>query len=76
MQKMICKRLYDTDTAALIKKSVGGVFGADDGYEESLYRTEDGKYFLYTNGGPASKYKKEDIKRLSKEAADKFISEN
>ena len=73
MKKTICKKLYDTDTSELIRKATHGAFGDEDGYEESLYKTDDGKYFLYTNGGPMSKYKKEDIKRLSKDGAEEFL---
>ena len=45
MKKIICKVEYDTETAALIKKHTFGVFGDTDGYEETLYVTESGKYF-------------------------------
>ena len=50
MKKIICKVEYDTETAALIKKHTYGVFGDTDGYEESLYVTESGKYFLRFRG--------------------------
>ena len=76
MKKIICKKVYDTDTATLVKKFTYGVFGAEDGYEESLYKTEDGSYFIYTNGGAGSKYKKEDIKRASAAAAELWLSEH
>ena len=49
MQKIICKKLYDTETAELIKKVTSGEFGDPNGYEESLYRTPEGIYFLYGN---------------------------
>ena len=39
MQKTIRKRLYDTDTAAVVKKNVVGQFGDPAGYEETLYQT-------------------------------------
>ena len=55
MKKTICKVEYDTATATLIEKRTFGAFGDADGYEESLYRTADGKFFLYTNGGAESK---------------------
>ena len=76
MQKTICKKVYDTATATVVKKNTYGVFGDPAGYEETLYVTPDGCYFLYTNGGEESKYSKEDIKRLSRAAADKWQSEN
>ena len=76
MQKIICKKVYDTATATLVKKNTFGVYGDHAGYEETLFVTPDGFYFLYTNGGEASKYPTEDIKRLSRAAADKWQSEN
>ncbi len=72
MKKVICKTEYDTDTAALVKKHTFGNFGDTDGYEESLYVTESGKYFLYVNGGKKSPYTKENIKRMSAEKAEEW----
>ena len=46
MKKTICKVEYDTETAVLVEKRTFGKFGDADGYEESLYVKEDGKYFL------------------------------
>ena len=65
MKKVICKVEYDTESATLIEKRTFGYFGDPAGYEESLYQTPTGKYFLYVNGGEASPYTKEDIKSLS-----------
>ena len=76
MQKIICKKVYDTAIASLVKKVTYGNFGDADGYEESLYMTPEGNYFLYTNGGSESKYTKEDITRKSKAAAEKWLEEN
>ena len=76
MQKTICKKLYDTDNASVVKKVTFGCFGDPTGYEETLYVTAEGSYFLYTNGGAESKYAKEDITRKSKAAAEKWLSEN
>ena len=76
MKKIICKKEYDTDTARVIKRRTVGDYGDEEGYEEILYQTPDGSYFIYTNGGASSKYKKEDIKRLSKAAMESWISEN
>jgi hypothetical protein len=76
MKKIICKREYDTDTAVLVKKHVVGEFGDPTGYEETLYVTPDGKYFLYFNGGEESIYSKENIKSVSKEKADLWIAEH
>lgn len=68
MKKIICKVEYDTEKAELVLKKTSGAFGDPAGFEESLYVTDEGKYFLYVNGGEESPYKKEDIKRI---AADK-----
>ena len=75
MQKTICGKQYDTDSAALVKKKTFGAFGDADGYEETLYQTEGGLFFLYVNGGEESPYKKEDIKRMSKAHAEKWLAE-
>ena len=66
MKKIICKKEYDTETATLIQKYTVGVFGDPAGYEESLYQTPGGLYFLYVSGGEASPYANEDIVRLAK----------
>lgn len=76
MQKIICKKVYDTETSKLIKKVTYGCYGSPDGYEESLYETESGNYFLYTNGGAESKYVKENITRMSAEKKDAWLKEN
>ncbi|MBQ4153815.1 MAG: hypothetical protein IJE01_01275 [Clostridia bacterium] len=65
MTKIICKVEYNTETATFIDKKSEGAFGDPKGYEEVLFKTPDGKYFLYVNGGEESPYKKEDIKRMS-----------
>ena len=76
MQKIICKKLYDTDASEVVKKVTFGNFGDTDGYEETLYVTADGAYFLYENGGADSVHPKENIKRMSKKAADEWLKNN
>ena len=66
MKTIICKKEYDTDTATLIHKFTSGTLGDPAGYEECLYQTEGGLYFLYVAGGEASPYPNEDILRLAK----------
>lgn len=73
MQKIICKKVYDTASSTLVKKVTSGAYGDPAGYEESLYQTESGSYFLYVNGGADSKYAKEDIKRMSAEKAEAWL---
>ena len=65
MKKVICKVEYDTDAATIVEKRTFGEFGDPNGYEETLYETADGKFFLYVNGGAESIYPEENIKRMS-----------
>ena len=74
MKKIISKREYDTDASTLIEKRTSGAFGDPAGYEETLYQTAKGYYFLYTNGGEASPYKKEDIKCVSAAKAEAWLN--
>lgn len=76
MKKIICKREYDTETATLIKRKNVGSFGDPTGYEESLYQTPNGLYFLYVNGGADSVYPDENIKSISKAKAEAWLEEN
>jgi len=75
MKKTICKVLYDTDISEFLAKVTFGALGDPSGYEECLFKTADGKYFLYVNGGETSIYPKEDIKRMSKEKAEAWLQE-
>ena len=72
MKKVICKVEYDTEAAELVQKFTNGEFGAEDGYEESLYVTPQGKFFLYVNGGAASPYPEENITRMSAAKAEEW----
>ncbi|MBE7056177.1 MAG: hypothetical protein E7388_01885 [Ruminococcaceae bacterium] len=72
MKKIICKVEYDTDNAQLIAKLTSGQYGDPAGYEECLYQTEDGKFFLYVNGGSESPYTEENIKRMSAAKAEEW----
>ena len=74
MKKIICKKEYDTDNSEMIEKRTFGAFGSPAGYEETLYKTESGSFFLYVNGGADSKYPKEDIKRMSPKAAEEWLA--
>ena len=76
MQKIICKKVYDTETSTLIKKVTFGAFGDPNGYEESLYQTERGNFFLYTNGGESSKYPTENITRMSAEKKNAWLKDH
>ncbi|MBQ4206827.1 MAG: hypothetical protein II621_00825 [Clostridia bacterium] len=74
MKKIICKREYDTEVSTLIEKRTSGAFGDPAGYEETLYQTPKGYYFLYVNGGEDSPYQKEDIKSVSAAKAEAWLN--
>ena len=76
MIKTICKKEYNTDTANVIKKYTYSYYGDPTGYEETLYQTQEGLYFLYVNGGEASLHPTEDIKRIGKEKANIWLAEH
>ncbi|MDE6585223.1 MAG: hypothetical protein K2K80_00900 [Clostridia bacterium] len=67
MCKEINNVLYDTETSTVDKKFTFGKPGDPDGYEETLYITNEGKYFIYTNGGHLSKYPMENIVPIERE---------
>lgn len=73
MKKIICKKEYDTETATAVKKCVYGFYGDPAGYEETLYQTPSGLYFLYVNGGESSPYPTEDILRLAKTKVNEWL---
>lgn len=75
MKKTIGKTEYDTETATLVRRHSVGDFGDPKGYEESLYKTQGGLYFLYYNGGAESPYAAPEIRRLSKAKADEWLAE-
>ena len=66
MKKIICNKEYDSENASLIKKCTYGNFGDPAGYEEILFQTPGGLYFVYVRGGSESPYPQEDIQRLAK----------
>ena len=76
MKKRINKKMCDTESAKLIGTKCVGEFGQPDGYEEQLFVTKTKHYFFYGNGGPESKYPKEDVALVSDEDAAAWIKEN
>ena len=73
MKRIICKREYDTETATLVKKYTYSYFGDPAGYEENLFQTPGGLYFLYVNGGDSSPYPEENILRLAKAKVSEWL---
>ena len=73
MKKIICKKEYDTENAILIKHYTYGCFGEPSGFEEILYQTPDGLYFLHVKGGIESPYPQEDILRIGKSKVNDWL---
>ena len=73
MQKIICKKEYNPETATLVHKYTNGYYGDPAGYEEILFQTPGGLYFVYVRGGEASPYPSEDIQRLAKTKVSEWI---
>ncbi len=76
MKKIICKKEYDTETATVVKKVTFGNYGEPEGYEEILFQTPEGLYFVYVNGGEDSIHPAEDISRISKAKAEEWLKEH
>lgn len=72
MKKTINRKVYNTDTATLIKSNTVSYFGDPAGYEEVLYKTPKGEFFVYGVGGEESKYPQETIVVISAEEAENF----
>ena len=70
MKKRISGIDYDTEASELIMKKTFGAFGDPQGYEESLYKTANGKFFLYCFGGMNLPYPKETMVRLAADKVD------
>ena len=75
MKQKIGVKVYDTDTAEFVRTFTHGAWGDPAGYEEVLYRTPDGCYFLFCRGGETSPYPTERIKRVAKANVAKYLGE-
>jgi len=73
MKKMFGKTVYDTEESNVIVKNTYGNYGDTDGYEEILFCTPAGNYFVYGNGGEDSPYPAESIVRVAKAKVDEWI---
>ena len=76
MKRQIGKVLYDTDNAEIVKRVTVSYYGDPAGYEEILYKTEKGNYFIYAIGGSESKYPTESIRCIAKAKVQAWIDEN
>jgi hypothetical protein len=72
LKAKIGRTVYDTDNAANLGCKYVGDFGQPEGYEEKLYSTESGKFFLYGAGGIDSPYGEPSIKLLTDIQANKW----
>lgn len=72
MKKQIGRKVYNTETGTLIKTNTVSYFGDPAGYEESLYKTPKGEFFVYGIGGTESKYPEATITVITAEEAEQF----
>ena len=57
MKKIIKGKIYDTDTATFLAEYDSGHSVTDfQHYTEELYQKKTGEFFIYGEGGPASRY--------------------
>ena len=66
MKKIIDGFLYDTETAAEVASTRYGYWGDASELSETLYITTKGNWFVYGNGGPMSKWGKDDFGRRTR----------
>lgn len=76
MKQVIRKREYNTETASVVYKRTVGFYGDPAGYEEILFQTPEGLYFVYQNGGPASPCPQETISSLAKTKMKAWLAEH
>lgn len=72
MKVIIKRKTYNTETATLLFHNTFGNLGDTNGYEENLYLTKTGNYFIHGLGGKDSKYPEEIIIPVSNEEAKKL----
>jgi hypothetical protein len=70
MKTIINKKTYDTDKDEHVGFKYVGVFGHLNGYEEQLFVTKKGQFYIYGAGGPESPYPEATIRLLTNEEAD------
>lgn len=76
MQKSVKGVVYDTEAMTVVKKVTVGCYGDPTGYEEILFEANDGKQFLYANGGESSAHKCESLAALTRAKADAWQRAN
>ena len=69
------KHVYDTEKAEALGSCAFSYFGDPAGYEETLYKTKGGLYFLCGVGGEESPYAEgEDIRPISEAEAEAWLA--
>ncbi len=70
------KRIFDTNKAEVLGNRAFSYYGDSAGYEETLYKTKGGLYFLWGLGGADSPYNAgEDIRPITEEEAQAWLGE-
>lgn len=70
------KHVYDTDKAEALGSRAYSYYGDPGGYEETLYRTKGGLFFLWGLGGEDSPYNAgEDIRPISEADAKDWLED-
>lgn len=69
MKSTALKTAFDTKSSELLKKITAGSYGDPTGYEETLFLSADGTYFVYANGGEKSVHPKESFTKITKARA-------
>ncbi|MCL2605634.1 MAG: hypothetical protein FWD90_14295 [Defluviitaleaceae bacterium] len=72
MKMVIKEKEYSTYNAICLGYRHIGEYGHVDGYEEQLYLSDDGQYFIYGVGGPDSPYTEPEIILITEEKAKKW----
>ena len=69
------KHVYDTEKAEALGSCEFSYFGDPAGYEETLFKTKGGLYFLCGIGGEESPYAEgEDIRPISEAEAEAWLA--
>ena len=69
------KHVYDTEKAEALGSCAFSYFGDPAGYEETLFKTKGGLYFLCGVGGEESPYAEgEDIRPISEADAEAWLA--
>ena len=68
------KHIYDTTKAEALGNRAHSYYGDPAGYEETLYKTKGGLYFLWCLGGEESPYNRgEEIRPISEDDAKAWL---